>query len=375
MLLRGLSYQTDAASGETDLIAKPRKSYMATILVVDDSHLSRRFLVTLLGYFDHEMLEAGDGGEALESLRSGKIDLAITDVLMPTMDGYEFLHRLRAEARIRHTPVIFYTAAKYAAEARAMAEACGVRHFLTKPAAPQVILAAVTSALGGNVEHSATSLRRLNRHALVAPSDPIDPNAVVFIVDNDRGVRDSLSGVMSAACLKTETFSSAEEFLGSFAVKQPGCLVLDVCLPGMSGIALLETLRSRRIHIPAIILTACGDVAAAVDAMRLRVLDFLPKPAHAPTLLTRVYRALQEDTIKRRENAVVAPIKKRMGALTFREKQLVTLLTCGKTSKEIAHELQISVKTVSHHRAHLMAKTGAANLGDLVRMNMIALER
>src|ERR1700735_5048673 len=105
---------------------------MPTIFVVDDRPINRQFLVTLLGYFDHKVLEAGDGREALETLRCGPVDLVIADVLMPTMDGYEFLRELRADRRFEPIPVIFYTAVHYETQARAMAEACGVRHFLTK---------------------------------------------------------------------------------------------------------------------------------------------------------------------------------------------------------------------------------------------------
>ena len=256
---------------------------MSTILVVDDRPINRQFLVTLLGYCDHKVLEAGDGGEALETLRCSPVDLVIADVLMPTMDGYEFLRQLRRMiGALGPLPVIFYTAAHYETQARAMAEACGVRHFLTKPAVPEVIIAAVNAALGGNVEHSLASLRKLNRHPLMAPSDPIDSNAIVFVVDDDVDQRHALAMLMNEACLKVATFATAEEFLVDYNAKQAGCLVVDLCLPGMSGIVLLETLRSRRIHIPAIILTGHGDLATAVDAMRLGVVDFLNKPWRTP---------------------------------------------------------------------------------------------
>src|ERR1700735_3111130 len=99
---------------------------MATILIVDDQPLNRQFLATLLGYFDHDILEAGNGIEALQTLRENHVDLVITDVLMPTMDGYDFLPRTRVDQLLLHTPVIFYTAAHYEHEARVMAEACGV---------------------------------------------------------------------------------------------------------------------------------------------------------------------------------------------------------------------------------------------------------
>lgn len=352
--------------------AMPGRWQMSIILVVDDQPVNRQFLATLLGYFGHKALEAGDGVEALESLRNGGIDLVITDVLMPTMDGYDFLQRLRADEVIGRTPVIFYTGATYESKARAMAETHGVRHFLEKPAEPQAILAAVNSALGK--EKSAVSpdmLNKLSRHPMKAPADPIDPNAVVFVVDDDADMRLSMTAILSEAHLKTLTFPTAEDFLEKFEAEQPGCLVLDLHLQGISGLELLEKLRSRRIHIPVIVVTGCGNTAAAVDAMRLRILDFLEKPVDDRVLLAKIYRALQEDTIRRREHAQADVIRRRLSSLTAREKDLVTLLVLGKTSKEIAAELHISAKTVSHHRAHLMAKTGAANLADLVRMTIL----
>jgi FixJ family two-component response regulator len=349
---------------------------MATVLIVDDQPVNRQFLTTLLGYFDHDILEAGDGIEALETLRKGRVDLVITDVLMPTMDGYDFLQRMRGDSALAGTPLIFYTAAHYEHDARAMAEAHGVRHFLTKPAEPEMILAAVNSALQRqSLEVSSASLSKFNRHVMTAPADPIDPNAVVFVVDDDPAVRQFFTGIMSEESLKVETFARAEDFLENYEDNQTSCLVLEIRLPGMSGIALLEMLRSRRIDIPAIILTGHGNTAAAVDSMRLRVLDFLEKPADRRILLAKIYRALQLDSIKRRKQIQAETIRKRLAMLTARERDLVKLLIMGKTSKEIASKLQISVKTVSHHRAHLMAKIHASNLADLVRMTMDAEDK
>jgi two-component system CheB/CheR fusion protein len=348
---------------------------MSTILVVDDQPANRHFLATLLGYFDHVVVEAGDGVEALENFRRGDVDLVITDVLMPTLDGYDFVRKLRADECGRETPVIFYTAARYEPAARAMAETHGVRHFLTKPAEPEQILAAVNSALGQSTRAiSASSLTKFNRHVLKAPADAITWDAVVFVVDDDPVVRQSLLGIIGGASLKVESFSTAEAFLDGFDPKRTSCLLLDICLPGMSGIALLELLRSRRSQIPTIILTGHGNIVAAVDAFRLRVADFLEKPVDARILMAKVYRALQEDSIRRRELSAIQAVRKRMSRLTPREIGIVKLLVLGESSKEIAAEYHISVKTVSNHRTRVMAKTGASNVADLVRMSMIAVD-
>src|SRR5580698_3459529 len=139
---------------------------MATILIVDDRPINRQFLVTLLSHFGHKLLEAGDGIEALENLRTCSIDLVIADVLMPTMDGYDLLRRMRADPAFERSPVIFYTAAVYESTARTAAEALGVKHFLTKPTEPRLILSTVNAVLG--LDSTPVVLSRLEklRHCL-----------------------------------------------------------------------------------------------------------------------------------------------------------------------------------------------------------------
>jgi CheY-like chemotaxis protein len=121
---------------------------MATILIVDDRPTNREVLVTLLGYGGHRLLEAADGAEALAAAKARRPDLVIADILMPTMDGYEFVRRLRADPAVAATRVIFYTAHYHEREARSLADACGVRHILTKPAEPEAVLRTVGDALG-----------------------------------------------------------------------------------------------------------------------------------------------------------------------------------------------------------------------------------
>lgn len=348
---------------------------MSVILVVDDRPINRRFLVTLLSPFGHQLLEAADGVEALEGLRTCPVRLVIADVLMPAIGGNDFLRQMRADPKSGSTPIIFYTSAVYPSKARAEAEALGVRHFLTKPAEPELILAAVNSALGTNPLPAApTPSNKPHRPLPSVPADSIDPNAVVFVVDDDSGMRTAMSMLARQAGLKSEPYATAEAFLEACNADQSGCLVLDIGLSGMSGIALLEILRSRRIHIPTIILTGQGDTKAAVNAMKLHVLEFLEKPADSQTLLAKIFQALQADAKQRPEEALNDSIRRRMSILTCREKELVKLLVNGKSSKEIAAELHISVKTVSNHRANLMAKTHAENMADLVRMSMVGLE-
>jgi two-component system response regulator FixJ len=319
-------------------------------------------------------MEAKDGVEALETIGKVHPDLIITDVLMFTMDGYEFVKELHANPATATIPVIFYVAACYEQEARFAETECGVSHILTKPAEPEVIVATVNAALlNKSLEISSGQLARFACHHLDSPSDPIDPKETVFVVDDDPAMGRLLSEIMNSTHLKVASFSSPEEFLAEYR-DDPGCLLLDLQMPSMPGIALLASLRARRMQIPVIILTAQNDVTSARLALRLRALDFLDKTVDQRTLLARVYYALQEDSIRRRKEAEVNTIRGRMAALTEREKQLVELLISGSSSKEIAAKLQISVRTVGNHRTHLMAKTGAANVADLVRMSMIAIE-
>jgi two-component system response regulator FixJ len=196
-------------------------------------------------------------------------------------------------------------------------------------------------------------------------------DAVVFIVDDDPGVRDSLRFVMESAHLAARAYASAAEFLEDYDHKQPGCLVLDLKMPGMSGFELVQEFRSQQIQLPIIVVTGHGDVPTAVESMKLGVLDFLQKPVENRVLLAKVRNGLQRDAEQRQQQAETKAIRERMASLTPRQRKLVELLVAGKPSKQIALELGISVKTVANHRAHVMRKTQAANVADLARMAMI----
>jgi FixJ family two-component response regulator len=345
---------------------------MATILIVDAYPPDREFLTTLLGCLGHRLIEAGDGAEALETIRIEHPDLVIADLLLPVLDGYEFAVRMRADPSIASTRLIFYATTCYRKVALDSAVECGVQRVLTKPLECEALLSAVKLDLAErSLIDPASLVRKLDRHQLVPPSDPIDARATVFFVDDDALMRRSFAATIAQVGLNSATYPTAEAFLEDYA-DQPGCLVLETRIPGMTGFGLLEALRARRMHIPAIVLTAFGDVAGAQHALRLRALDFLQKPADRRTLLSRVYYALQEDAIWRARQAEVHRMRSRMAQLTARERDLIKLLIDGQASKEIAAKLGISIRTVSIHRAHLMAKTGASNVADLVRMSMVA---
>ena len=190
----------------------------------------------------------------------------------------------------------------------------------------------------------------------------------VFIVDDDRAVRQALRLLVETVGLTVETYSSFPEFLDAYDRDRPGCLVLDVRMPGVSGIEGLEKLKAKGITIPVIIITAYGDVRTAVRAMKAGAVDFVEKPYNPQELLDRVQQCVDEDEKNRREDAVRAQIDARAQSLTPREQQVMRLLVDGKSNNSIASELGISRKTVEGHRAKVMEKMRADSIAELVKM-------
>ena len=193
---------------------------------------------------------------------------------------------------------------------------------------------------------------------------------VVFIVDDDEAMRNSLRWLIESVGRTGETYESARAFLENHYPGRSGCLLLDVRMPGMSGLELQSQLESHDIRLPVIILTGHGDVGMAVKAMKAGALDFIEKPFDDELLLAAIEKALTEDAEKREERASRAEILARMSQLTKRESQVMEMVTNGKSNKEIAAELNVSAKTVEAHRAHVMEKMQAGSLAELVRMAM-----
>jgi two-component system, LuxR family, response regulator FixJ len=192
----------------------------------------------------------------------------------------------------------------------------------------------------------------------------------VFVVDDDEGVRNSLRFLLKSVGLTVRTLSSAGEFLDSYRPSQPGCLVLDVRMPGMSGLELQQQLNLRGATLPVIFITGHGDVPMAVEAMQHGAFDFLQKPFRDQDLIDRIQRGLERDARSRGSLAQHAKIRQRIESLTPREREVLTLMTQGKPNKVMAAELGVSQRTVEIHRARVMEKSGAASLAQLVRMVM-----
>ena len=196
----------------------------------------------------------------------------------------------------------------------------------------------------------------------------MNDDATVFVVDDDAAVRDSLSWMIESAGLKVETFPCAEEFLESYRPPRPGCLVLDMRMPGMSGIALQKQLAARDIDIAIIFITAHASVPTAVHAMRNGAVDFITKPFSEEALLDRITQCIDEARTRHARNAERAGLAARFALLTPREQEILQDVVAGKPNKVIAAERGISQKTVEAHRAKMMQKLQARSLADLMRM-------
>ena len=192
----------------------------------------------------------------------------------------------------------------------------------------------------------------------------------VFVVDDDEGVRNSLRFLLKSVGLQTQTLGSASEFLDTYKPSQPGCLVLDVRMPGMSGLELQQQLNLRGAVIPVIFITGHGDIPMAVEAMQQGAFDFLQKPFRDQDLIDRIQRALERDNRNRAALDQHAKIRERLDSLTPREREVLALMTRGKPNKIMAADLGVSQRTVEIHRARVMEKSGAASLAQLVRMVM-----
>ncbi len=191
---------------------------------------------------------------------------------------------------------------------------------------------------------------------------------VVFVVDDDEAICRSLCLLIEDIGLDVKTFNSAQQFLDAYAPSQPGCLVLDVRMSGMSGLELQAKLEKLSYDIPTIIITGHGDVPMAVEAMKSGAFDFIEKPFRDQVLLDSIQKAIATDEKNREVRAQSVDFHSRVEQLTQREREIMDLLMLGKANKVIAYELDISPKTVDFHRANILSKVGVNSVVDLVRL-------
>jgi len=195
-----------------------------------------------------------------------------------------------------------------------------------------------------------------------------EERAVVFVIDDDPSMRMALEDLVSTVGLEVRAFAAPQEFLQSRLPDAPGCLVLDVRLPGMSGLTFQKGLAKEGRALPVIFITGHGDIPMSVRAMKAGAVEFLTKPFHDQDLLDAIHAAIERDRKRRREAAQLAELRERFATLSERERQVMTLVAVGRPNKRIATELSLSEMTVKVHRGQVMRKMQAESLPELVRM-------
>jgi two-component system, LuxR family, response regulator FixJ len=196
----------------------------------------------------------------------------------------------------------------------------------------------------------------------------VKKNPVVMVVDDDAGVRNAMRSLLKSVGLTATLHASAQEFLGAYDPAQPGCLVLDIRMPGMSGLELQQQLNLRGAVLPVIFMSGHGDIPMAVEAMQHGAFDFLQKPFRDQDLLDRIQKAIAKDGERRAALGERERIKTHLESLTDREREVMDLMTKGKQNKAIAQDLGVSPRTIEIHRARVMEKMDAQSVAELVRM-------
>jgi FixJ family two-component response regulator len=207
---------------------------------------------------------------------------------------------------------------------------------------------------------------RIGAHRMPLESDQ---KAIVHVVDDDPSMRQALEDLFLSIGLEARTYATARDFLAIAVPDAPGCLVIDIRLPDVSGLDLQEQLTLMGVHLPIVVMTGYGDIPMSVRAMKHGAVDFLPKPFKDQDMLDAVLGAIDLDRQRRNVNDQVSNIRERFEALSAREQQVMLLVTAGKMNKQVAGELGISEITVKIHRGAAMRKMGAGTLADLIRMS------
>jgi two-component system CheB/CheR fusion protein len=337
------------------------------ILVIEDDPDLREMLELVLEREGHRVSVASDGAEALKIAKVGGVapDLVLTDYNLPGgMDGLKVAAALRAMLA-QPLPVIVLTGDISTRALQDIAAQDCLK--MNKP----VNLATLSQAIQHLLPEARPKRRSGDQRGPKRP-EAATTAPVIFIVDDDRSIRDGLRAVLEHEGRVVEDFEDCDAFLRAYRPGQVGCLLVDACLPGMSGLELLNRMRQLDHHLPAIVITGNSDVQMAVEAMKAGASDFIEKPVGATELLDSVDRALDQSDDANKAVAWREAASSHLDHLTARQREIMTMVLAGSPSKNIAADLHISQRTVENHRASIMKKTGAKSLPALARLAMAA---
>jgi two-component system CheB/CheR fusion protein len=340
------------------------------ILVVEDDPEVCAILDIVLKDEGHRVTTASNSLAALDLVARQRMqpDLILADYNLPNgMTGLQLAAKLQEQLR-RRIPVIILTGDISTEALRDISLQDCVK--LNKP----VDLRALSGAIQGLLKRSRPGASPTSGHGGEA-ADEVGRGPVIFVVDDDAHIREGIRRLLEQHGWATEAYAECEAFLEAYRPGQEACLLIDAALPGMSGLELLRHLRDRGIRLPAIMITGKGDVSMAVDAMKAGASDFIEKPVDQEELLAAIARALELSKTAAKRSAWHEDAARLVAGLTPRQRQIMELILAGHSSKSIAADLDISQRTVEHHRAAILKKTESRSLPALARLALAATGR
>ena len=320
-------------------------------MIVEDDAEVRETLKLLLDSRGYRTFAASDGPQALAiaAQHGVSLDLIVADYNLPGPNGLEIAGKIE-EASARKIPVIMLTGDISAATLLEIANKGHVH--LYKPADARTLI------------HHIAGMLTTNRRETGAPT--------IFIADDDREIREAMRDMLEMHGYRTEIFAGGSSFWDAYPAGGRGCLLADARMPGIGGLELIERLNKMQASLPVIMITAYGDIAIAVKAMKAGAFDFLQKPANPKELLDCIERALNYSPEHPEHSALQETATAKVDSLTGRQRQILQLVLAGHPSKNIAADLRISQRTVDNHRAAIMRKTEAKSLSALIRIALAA---
>ena len=340
-----------AGASSADDGRRESPAHAQAILIVEDDAEVREALTLLLNSRGYRAFAASDGAEALAiaAERGVSLDLIVADYNLPGPNGLEIAGKI-GEASARKIPVIMLTGDISAATLLEIANK-GYVH-LYKPADARVLIRHIEGMLASNRQEAGTP--------------------TVFVADDDWEVRKAMRDMLERHGYRTAIFAGGASFLNAYSPGEKGCLLADARMPGIGGLELIERLNKMPSPLPVIMITAYGDIAMAVKAMKAGAFDFLQKPANPKELLDCIERALNYSPEHPEHSSIQQTATAKVESLTGRQRQILQLVLAGHPSKNIAADLRISQRTVDNHRAAIMRKTEAKTLSALIRIALAA---